>query len=216
MEKKILYWAFCGNEGTGKTVLSKSFAEQCNAVWTYEPNAETDELKCLRELALNKTKKMTTYSRELCLLANRSVHHQVHVDPILRNRSTLVTDRCFLSGLVYAKLKSFDFEEWMKLSDLAHINIYPSVIIYCTSNRRKMVKNKEGRDNDIYDTAEDSVIDNIDKIYNDAIDFIKNYKTTRHIPVLRFENDFDHPVEHNLARLMEVIKTDLLGLGKSF
>lgn len=210
MEKKILYWAFCGNEGTGKTVLSKAFAEQCNAVWTYEPNAETEELKALRELALNKTKKMTTYARELCLIANRSVHHNVLVGPILRSKATLVTDRCFLSGLVYAKLKSFDFEEWMELSDKSKIKIYPDIIVYCTSNKRKMVKNKEGRENDIYDTAEDSVIKNIDNLYDEAISFIKDYKTTRHIPILRFENDFDHPVEHNLARLFEVIKTEVL------
>jgi hypothetical protein len=42
---KTFYWVFEGNEGTGKSTLSKKFAERCNAVWTYEPNGETEELK---------------------------------------------------------------------------------------------------------------------------------------------------------------------------
>lgn len=210
MEKKILYWAFCGNEGTGKTVLSKAFAGQCNATWTYEPNAETEELKTLRELALNKTKQMTIPSRELCLLANRSIHHRVNVQSILGNSSMLVTDRCFLSGMVYAKLNSISFEEWFDLSEKSHITTFPQIIIYCTSTIRKMVKNKVGRENDIYDTAEDSVIASIDKIYEEAISFTQNYKNTKHIQIIRFENDFDYPVENNLERLMGIIKKDLV------
>jgi len=210
MVNKIRYWAFEGNEGTGKTVLSKTFAEQCSAIWTYEPNAETEELKTLRELALNGSKTTTKYAREMCLLANRSIHHQIHVKPIIASRETVITDRSVLSGMVYAKLETYSFEEWIDLITRVHLQTtFPDVFIYCTSNKRKMNKKKEGRDHDIYDNADDSIIERIDTIYEEALEFLKNCKLTKNIPVIRFENDFNYPVEENLLRLMEILKKEL-------
>jgi len=210
MVNKIRYWAFEGNEGTGKTVLSKAFAEQCGAIWTYEPNAETEELRTLRELALDGSKTTTKYAREMCLLANRSIHHQVHVKPIIDCKETIITDRSVLSGMVYAKLETYSFDEWVDLVTRVHLtNTFPDVFVYCTSNKRKMNKNKEGRENDIYDNADSSIIDKIDAIYEDALEFLKKCKITKNIPIIRFENDFNKPVEDNLVRLMEILKTEL-------
>lgn len=210
MVNQIRYWAFEGNEGTGKTVMSKSFAEMCSATWTYEPNAETEELKTLRELALNSSKNITEPAREMCLLANRSIHHKIHILPILGCKETIVTDRSILSGMVYARIKeTYSFEEWVNLSIAVGLRNFPDVFIYCTSNKRKMDKNKEGREHDIYDNAEDSVIDRIDVLYEEALTFLGTCKHTKHIPVIRFENDFNHPVEDNLTRLMEILKKEL-------
>ena len=209
MVNKIRYWAFEGNEGTGKTVLSKSFAEQCNAFWTYEPNAETEELKALRDLALNNSKNITKYARELCLLANRSIHHKMHINPLISSKETIVTDRSILSGMVYAKIETYDFDEWVNLAIKADITTFPDIFVYCTSNKRKMNKNKEGRDNDIYDNADDSIIEKIDVLYEEALEFIQEYKHTKHIPILRFENDFNYPVEENLTRLLALLKVKL-------
>jgi len=209
MVNKIRYWAFEGNEGTGKTVLSKSFAEICSATWTYEPNAETEDLKYLRELALDGSKPMTKYAREACLLANRSIHHKTMVKPLLNNLDTVVTDRSILSGMVYSKIETYDFDEWVALSEILHLNTLPDVIIYCTSNKRKMNNQKEGRDNDIYDNASSDIIDRIDGIYEEALDFMSKHKLLKHIQIIRFENDFNHPVEDNLQRLIDQIKKEV-------
>lgn len=209
MKNQIRYWAFEGNEGTGKTVLSKSFAEMCNATWTYEPNAETEELKTLRELALNSSKNITKYARELCLLANRSIHHKIHVNPLISSKAAVVTDRSFLSGMVYAKIETYSFLEWMELARRVRIKTFPDIFIYCTSNKRKMNIQKEGRENDIYDNADASVIEKIDILFEEALDFLGTYKLTKHIPIIRFENDFNSQVEDNLIRLMEILKADL-------
>ena len=209
MENKIRYWAFEGNEGTGKTVLSKAFAEHCSAIWTYEPNAETEELKALRELALNNSKDVTKYAREMCLLANRSIHHKVHVKPMVGGKETLVTDRSLLSGMVYAKLETYDFQEWMDLAKIARITTFPDIFIYCTSNKRKMNNKKEGRENDLYDNADQSVITRIDELYEEALVFLKECRYTKHIPILRFENDFNVPVEDNLDRLIKDLRAIL-------
>lgn len=199
---KILYWAFEGNEGTGKSTLSKKFAEMCGAFWSYEPNAESEELKILREMALNKNDKIPALARENLLLANRIIHHKNNVKPLINNMTTVVSDRSFLSGMVYAKLKSFSFDKFMEISNDLDIHLYPDVIIYCTSKKRKIVKNKY----DIYDNADKSMLDQIDINYEEAIDYVKNNRFTKHIKIIHFENDFKKSIEENLKRLIEIIK----------
>ena len=72
-----------------------------------------------------------------------------------------------------------------------------------------MNKNKEGRDNDIYDNASTETIVNIDSIYEDALSFLGEHKRTKHIPIIRFENNFSMSVENNLKRLIEFIRVEL-------
>lgn len=209
MVNKIRYWAFEGNEGTGKTVLSKSFAETCSAIWTYEPNAETEDLRHLREMALDNSKPIPNHAREMCLLANRSIHHSTFIQPLLANLDTVITDRSILSGMVYAKIATYSFEEWVELSKTVHLFTFPDVIVYCTSNKRKMNNKKEGRENDIYDNATSEVIESIDTIYEEAIAFMQEHKLMKQIKIIRFENDFNLPVEDNLSRLIDLIKIEL-------
>jgi thymidylate kinase len=203
--EKIIYWAFEGNEGTGKTTLSKKFAEECNALWTYEPNAETSELKYLRKLALEENKKISNYARENILLANRIIHQDNCIKPLIAGKTTVVTDRCFLSGLVYAKLKSFEFQKFMEISVDSNIRLYPDVIIYCTNKDRKIVKNK----NDIYDNADLSTLEKIDLYYEQAISFINTNIHTKNIKVIKFENDFNIDVSENLKNLINILKKEL-------
>ena len=200
--KKILYWAFEGNEGTGKTTLSKKFAEKCSATWTYEPNAESSVLKCLRELALTENDSISNFDRENALLANRIIHQQQTVLPLMNNKHTVVSDRSFLSGMVYASLKSYSFEEFFKHSQEAHINLFPDVIIYVRNKEQRIVKNA----GDIYDNASEEVHQLIDKAYEKALDFISSYKYTRHIEIIEFDNDFDKSVEENLEFLFKEAK----------
>jgi len=203
--EKVVYWSFEGNEGTGKTTLSKKFAEACNALWTYEPNGETEELKYLRSLALTENKKISNYARENILLANRIIHQDNHIKPLVSSNTTVVSDRSFLSGMVYAKLKSFGFEKFMEISLDSNIKLYPDVIIYCTNKERKIVKNK----GDIYDYADFSTLEKIDFFYEEALSYIEKNIHTKHIRIIRFENDFKKSVEENLKILIKLLKKEL-------
>lgn len=203
--EKVIYWAFEGNEGTGKTTLSKQFASECNALWTYEPNGETEELLYLRNMALTENKKISNFARENLLLANRIIHQDNHIKPLVSSTSTVVSDRCFLSGMVYAKLKSFGFEKFMEISLDSNIKIYPDVIIYCTNKERKIDKNI----GDIYDHADLSTLEKIDLYYEEAIDFINRNIHTKHIKIIRFENDFNKKVSENLKNLVKTLKKEL-------
>lgn len=200
--KKVLYWAFEGNEGTGKTSLSKRFSEKCGATWTYEPNGETEELLYLRKLALTKNERIDGHIRENLFISNRGIHHKNCVIPLLNNMNTVVTDRCFLSGLVYAKLQSLTFDQFFKLSELSNLFTYPDIIIYCTTEQRKIVKNED----DIYDNASEETLNKIDTIYEEALEYIKDKKYTKNIKIIKFEIDFSVSKKENLDKLFDKIK----------
>ena len=138
----LRYWAFEGNEGTGKTLLSKAFSQRIGAFWTYEPNGETEVLKSLRSLALTENKEMTGMAREMLMMANRSIHNKRLVELLLDNKSCVVTDRSFFSGMVYAKIESLFFEEWFDLFRIANIKYLPEVLIYVQNSKRKIDKEK--------------------------------------------------------------------------
>lgn len=200
--KKILYWSFEGNEGTGKTTLSKKFAERCSATWTYEPNAETEVLKYLRHLGLNENDSITKYDRENALLANRIIHHHQTVIPLINMKHTVVTDRSFLSGMVYAKLKSYSFQEFFERSEISNVSLFPDAIIYVRNKERRIVKNV----GDIYDNAPKEVHDRIDDIYDEALEFLQKNKYTKEIKIIEFDNDFNKTVDANLDSLVKDIK----------
>ena len=84
------YFSIEGNEGSGKSVLSKKLAEKMGAVLTYEPNGETDILKTLRSLALTQNPEMTDMGRELLLLANRSIHNHNFIKPLIESNKKLI------------------------------------------------------------------------------------------------------------------------------
>jgi thymidylate kinase len=202
--KKTKYWAFEGNEGVGKTKLSKAFAEKFDAFWTYEPNGETEDLRRLRDLALDNTKQMDKYAREYLLMANRAIHHHTCVKPLLDNMNMVISDRSILSGLVYAKIETYTFDKWMEVLQLANILNFPEVIVFCKNKRRKLKEDN----NDIYDNASFETLDKIDSIYEEAIDYLKNRKNTKHIKILEFEISFNYTVDKNVDRLYKLIKKE--------
>jgi len=193
------YIAFEGNEGTGKTVLSKKFAEKINAFWTYEPNAETEELLFLRKLSLSKTKNLDPFTRENALLLNRKIHQETHIIDNIENNRSIVTDRSFVSGMVYASLKAYCFEEWLELSNKLKIKYRPSIIIFCTSDKRRIDK----EDDNIYDHASENILSKIDCAYLDALTFIE--KNIKNIQIVKFFNDFNKSVEENCDNLFNLL-----------
>ncbi|MDB4330339.1 AAA family ATPase [bacterium] len=207
--KKVLYWAFEGNEGTGKSTLSQKFADRCNATWTYEPNGETEELKYLRTLALTENDNISKYAKESLLIANRNIHQTRTITPLIHNLNTVVTDRSFLSGMVYARLQTYTFEKFFELSKLANILTYPDVIIYVKNKERRIVKN-EG---DIYDNADEETLDRVDELFEEAIEFIGEYLHTKNIKVFRFENDFTKSVNKNCDYLLKQLKKENINEG---
>lgn len=204
--KSIRYWAFCGNEGTGKTLLSKAFSERLGAYWTYEPNGETEILKSLRSTALTQNPEMTVKAREMLMMANRSIHNKKLIELLIDNKNSIVTDRCFFSGMVYASLEAMSFNEWLDLFHIASIKYIPDVLIYVRNKDRKIDKENDN----IYDHATDDILKKIDVCYEEGLKFIKEYKDTRNIRVLEYDNNFNLSVEENVELLLEIIRRTIL------
>ena len=195
------YFSIEGNEGSGKSVLSKKLAEKMGAVLTYEPNGETDILKTLRSLALTQNPEMTDMGRELLLLANRSIHNHNFIKPLIESNKTIITDRSFFSGLVYAKANDIPFFRWMSLYALSCIEYLPDTLIYITSNKRKIEKEVDN----IYDHASDELLSKIDLSYKEGLEFIKQQPTFKNLKVIEFFNDFNKTIDENVELLYKVL-----------
>ncbi len=188
--------AFEGADGCGKTTLAKLYATHINARWEFEPDSTNEVNRQLREFCLDLKWRslMTEAAREYLMLANRSISLS-KIEKMIAEGQTVVCDRSFLSGLVYAKVASnIEFDEWMVLSKRA-ITIYPNVIINVTTSKSKLKKDS----NDIYDTAPDSFHSKIRSTFEQALKYLACIPT---IELVNFENDLTAPCEKNLARLL--------------
>ena len=195
------YFSIEGNEGSGKSVLSKKLAEKMGAVLTYEPNGETEILKTLRSQALTQNPEMTDMGRELLLLANRSIHNHNFIKPLIESNKIIITDRSFFSGLVYAKANDIPFFRWMSLYALSCIEYLPDTLIYITSNKRKIEKEVDN----IYDHASDELLSKIDLSYKEGLEFIKQQPTFKNLKVIEFFNDFNISIDENVELLYKIL-----------
>jgi len=195
------YFSIEGNEGSGKSVLSKKLAEKMGAVLTYEPNGETEILKTLRSQALTQNPEMTDMGRELLLLANRSIHNHNFIKPLIESNKIIITDRSFFSGLVYAKANDIPFFRWMSLYALSCIEYLPDTLIYITSNKRKIEKEVDN----IYVHASDELLSKIDLSYKEGLEFIKQQPTFKNLKVIEFFNDFNISIDENVELLYKIL-----------
>jgi len=108
--------------------------------------------------------------------------------------------------MVYAKLKTHTFDKFFELAKLSNILLYPDVIIYCTNKERRIVKNES----DIYDHASNETLNRIDDLYEEAITYLEKCLFTKHIKVIKFENDFSKDVDTNLDILLKILKAEKL------
>jgi len=100
---------FEGPDLIGKTTLAKNYASALNCYYTFEPFGETKEQLALRQMAL--TKDVDMLSREYMLLANRCLGYAM-ISKLIPDGINIVTDRSYISGMVYANMEGMSFQEW--------------------------------------------------------------------------------------------------------
>jgi thymidylate kinase len=195
--KKLI--AFEGTDGTGKTTLSKKFAEKIKAKWTYEPNGETEELALLRRISLDSRFLISPETREMLLIDNRRIHHNSYVKPQLW-LTDIVTDRCFLSGMVYAKYHNFSFRESLNKMVSSGIELFPQLIILCKNKERNIKK----REHDIYDNAGEKAMSYLDSLFDASLIFLKE-ETGLLTETIIFNNDFNKSIDENSDNLLKLL-----------
>lgn len=102
---KGLYIAFEGIDGSGKTTqvkrLSRYFKKSGQEViMTREPRDDGLIGRIIRQVLQSKIK-IPSVALQYLFSADRSIHHETIIKPALSQGQTIVSDRCFWSGVPY-------------------------------------------------------------------------------------------------------------------
>lgn len=183
------YVIFEGADGVGKSTLAKNYAEYTGSKYTFEPFGHTDLTTALRRMAL--TKSVPQLAREYLLLANRDLGYQ-DLDVWL-SEGNVVSDRSFVSGMVYAYMEGFSFEDWMRMSlPLIVKNKTMPIFVLCQNTDYKNKTNPEDR----YDGRGEQFHNSVSENFKKAFKFLG-------ISPLCFNISFNQSREENLHRLLE-------------
>lgn len=131
-----MYVILEGIDRVGKStqieLLKNSFKE---AVFTFEPG-KTEFGKKIREILLNGDN-ISPLAEIFLFLADRNEHIQKVIKPNLDR--LIISDRGFISGIAYAKIKSnLSLENLLKLNSLALENIFPQKIILIKIDEKEL------------------------------------------------------------------------------
>lgn len=191
-----------GIDGSGKSTLAKYLAESLNAIYVREPDQSDKITKYIREVTLNSTYNLNWNTRELLLIASRSISNEKTLR-YLSDGDIVVSDRCFLSGMVYSNLDSkIEFNTYLNTLTNFKCLLIPNLIIYVTPSVRKISK----VENDIYDNKNDIFYSQLDNTFHKAISYLNNndYK----VKVKYFTNDFTQDIDDRLKTLKRYINEE--------
>jgi len=193
------YIVFEGADGIGKTTLAKNFAKLIEAKFTYEPFGHTKETKMLREWAL--TKEVPRLAREYLLLAGRSLGY-TEVFKWLMDGECVVSDRSFLSGMVYAHMENFSFDQWFGMAEPLGIGRgwNKPFVILCSNEKYQNKDNPEDR----YDGMGEKFHNIVDQAFKRGLNYLNHSLLSRGLDLghIEFQIDFDKSEQQNLDRLV--------------
>jgi len=198
-----MYFIFEGADGIGKTTLAKNFAKAIGAKYTYEPFGHTDATMALRKQALTHT--VPRIAREYLLLANRDLGFQDLTKWL--SEGDVVTDRSIISGMVYALMEGFEYDDWSLMArPLLNSPIYRGAhVILCDNTEYKNKENPEDR----YDGRGKEFHAEVSGTFQGALDYLrmsrgvwKHHQMVEH----RYTIDFNLPEKENADRLLKQVE----------
>ena len=139
MDQKSLFVVIEGLDGSGKSTvaghLGKAMAkEDIEVRMTFEPNDDSCGGEWIRDVLKKKIAPVSPKTLALAFAANRLDHCDRKIDPWLNssNNRILISDRYYLSSLVYQQAKDISIE------DLMSLNSAPSASADCSSMSTEM------------------------------------------------------------------------------
>lgn len=127
MEKKdALFIVIEGLDGSGKTTAAKRLTEETRGKFagklkfTYEPNDPSAAGDFIRDVLKKKITEFHPRVLAYAFAANRLDHNYRVINPWLEEKDNIIiSDRYYLSSLVYQSSPDFSFERVMELNELA-------------------------------------------------------------------------------------------------
>ena len=204
MTNSSTFIAVEGLDGSGKSTISKMVVDHLNTVFkrkvklTYEPNNSYCGGKYIRKVL---EKKILDFSHEalaLAFAANRKDHNDRLIDPWLEKGSdrVVITDRYYLSSLVYQSNNVFTFEDVMYINRFAR---KPDLILFFDVSDKTCYERMDIR-NKPKELFEENFSATRTKFYK-AIDFLRQ---TRNENILKI--DANGTVEEVFGNMIGALK----------
>ena len=201
------YIIFEGSEGVGKSKLAINMCQHLGAEYAFEPYRGDDNMPLCSEIfkiccSKDTYPDLTTTAREILLLASRSISQEKVVRPALEGGGTIVADRSYISGMVYAIMEGMDPNHWLHIAFACKVLIKPGLVI--------LVRNKDNRpklsENDRYDHESVDFFKRVEDEFLNAVDQLKHILAWDEGTVHTFENDFNYTREENFKRLLKQLE----------
>jgi len=153
-----MFIAFEGIDGSGKTVISKAFAESRGFLWTKEPMFDSDEADKLNELP------MADEHREATFLIDR-VQHQSVIQEMLVDHD-VVCDRYLWSALVYSSVFSPEVYEFLLSVYTQPFFRIPDCFVFVDTPAKTCAVRRPGRSSDAEKTLKS--LEKLERAYHDV------------------------------------------------
>lgn len=201
--KKPLFIVIEGLDGSGKSTAAKALAQLLesrfskNVLHTYEPHDPSCGGDYIRAVLKKQITQFHHRTLALAYAANRLDHIYRTIKPHLEKGENhiVISDRYYLSSLVYQSRDGLSFEGVMQLNDLA---IQPDLIFFLNVSNEICYQRLQKR-NEPQELFEEN-LDGTRKNYFAAIDFLRN---TRNENIIEIDGNgtVEETVEQMLAKL---------------
>jgi len=220
------YIIFEGADGVGKSVLSQKLVSRLGekATWTCEPYTHsphsTPQLPictALRDFCLSSKYDLTLAGRELMLLTSRSVSLNHIVVPNLLRGQTIISDRSFISGMVYAYMEGMSFTSWLNIveetkllhlesyvKDIEHRSILQPDLVVLVHSTQYLPKSLSSGDR--YDSKDERFFRQLEMTYSESLRCLVNRGFLKQDAILEFTNDMSLSIDENVDKLCTLIE----------
>lgn len=203
MSKNSLFIVIEGLDGSGKTTAAKRLTEVLNAhlkdkvKLTFEPHDASAAGLFIRQVLTKKIENFDHHVLALGYAANRLDHCSRIIRPWLKKENGIViSDRYYLSSLVYQSRPDFSFEEVMKLNNKA---VKPDLIFFMNVSNEVCYERMNIR-NQPRELFEGNLTETRQKYFN-AIKFLKE----KHDDLI-VEIDAGGTIEENVLSLLKALQ----------
>lgn len=206
------YVTFDGPDCTGKSTLSSFLADYLTkkgkkVFLTKEPGASDEVCQQIRKLLLNPILEPEPEAAFLLFMADRAQHIRSLVVPHLMEGYTVISDRSFLSGLVYHAAEHYSIDkEKIAVCNLAQKNIQADLAFILTSDVEQSEK-----------ILKEKVPDRIEqKSHAFKLELVERFRTIGPETwpgltcwpkkMVKLEIDFSRPLTHNQSKILAEFK----------
>ncbi len=200
---KPLFIVIEGLDGSGKSTAAKQLSEQLESLFpnkikhTYEPHNPSCGGEYIRAVLEKRITEFHHRTLALAYAANRLDHCDRIIQPWLSNGKDgiVISDRYYLSSLVYQSRDGLSFESVMQLNELA---IQPDLIFFMNVSNETCFNRLENRNQpqEIFDEN----MEETRRKYFAAIDFLRKTKNEKVIEI-----DGNGTVEETVEQMLDKI-----------